>query len=227
MRTNKYFHWKIRPQFSMRSSFIFLAICSIIALFSEKYFREIQVTYFVNPIEAQYRGGWEFAQASSAIAFQSSHSPTFIFHGAISKMVPYLDGQNIPYMVVVHNYESEVNLVSDFNVDSKDLDVSVLTKVDTDGQVLVLRYSLKLSYHQNSSTFEIIESLTINEQEIDFNKGRVIEISFQNNAIQIEQRISNLESAQFRARPYKGSGDRERVQPILNWWRRLNNASVR
>ncbi len=214
-------------RFSLISLLGVVAILAVMTAFGWPIVRSSFIEYSVT--DSTSNGGWEFATAQSAEALRASGEPTFIYNMAYSKAISYLDGTKLPYLIVVHHDDgADFTFDSQFATDGLNVDgfdVFVSTRFSFGNQKFNVKYSLKNVAADENAERRIIESLTINGDQIDLTNGRLIQTTIGSDGYTLHQSLaSDLSLNIFRTR-YRD--DRDRVLPVLEWWRnRKTNVEV-
>ena len=167
--------------------------------------------------EARFGGAtssWFKAEVSSSSLFLGDDIPVILIGESKSRYVPDLDGFRLPFAIVFH--DSKGRFV-DFRstVNSNSLHLSVTDKIRFAHLEITSVYSLS----PNDGLSEITESMELDGVNVDLSKGRVVELTMQNNSYVVRQIIPDkLDRTLY---PNQPASTREQMAPIIEWWQQI------
>ena len=153
----------------------------------------------------------EIASVHSGAAYSQVGQPTFVTNQARSDFIAFLNGSNLPYLLVVnHPRKAKIELDSELELNGSNL--FVRNTITIDGTELISEHGLGPGV---LGEYMIVDSIPI-----DLTAGRIIECGYENGIFKMTRQHkttsipSNLVCRQFRL-----DHPSDRVKPIVMWWR--------
>ncbi|MEM7455328.1 MAG: hypothetical protein AAF456_13335 [Planctomycetota bacterium] len=148
-------------------------------------------------------------------AYYSTGNPIFICSEIYTEHVPHLNGENIPYLIVVRGAEKGFQFESGNGLDVNNLIASARFST---GQ---LEFQSTHCVHDqlvgpDAVSGGVRESLTINNREFDLTRGRVFCVNIIDDGYELNQhKISRIPADVFRTSHLE---DRQRIRRVNAWW---------